>query len=429
MAAEPATASAAEALIARAPRPERGSAWAEATRDAARARLLNQGAPGRRDEYWKYTDPAPLLAETVSAEALPAEEPPIFADLDALDLVFVDGVFRADLSDAPAMEAVEIQPLSEALRADIHWARDLFGALEARGQDPVARPLAALNTATASEGFAIRVTGAAPRPIRFRYARHGESAEATVRHLVRIEAGAEATILEAGPGAARFNKVMEIDIADGGVCHHVRTQGRDHDRLAATHLFARLGAKSVFKSFTMTMNGRLTRNEAVIEFTGDDASGHVAGCAIGAAGFHHDDTVFVTHDAVGCESRQVFKKVLRDGARGVFQGKILVKPGAQQTDGYQISQGLLLTDDAEFDAKPELEIYADDVACSHGSTCGAVDDTALFYLRSRGVPEAAAKDMMVLAFVDEAIQEIADERLADLIRARIADWLARRRAG
>src|SRR5690606_3251643 len=141
------------------------------------------------------------------------------------------------------------------------------------------------------------------------------------------------------------------------------------------------------KSFTMTANGHLTRNECVIELTGDDAIAHVAGAALGDGDFIHDDTVFVTHDAVNCESRQVFKKVLRNGATGVFQGKILVKQGAQKTDGYQISQSLLLDDDSQFLAKPELEIYADDVACSHGSTSGAIDEEALFYLRSRGVSE------------------------------------------
>ena len=120
--------------------------------------------------------------------------------------------------------------------------------------------------------------------------------------------------------------------------------------------------------------------------------------------------------------------MLKSGARGVFQGKILVKPGAQKTDGYQISQALLLDDDAEFDAKPELEIYADDVACSHGSTSGAVDVDVLFYLRSRGVPEATAKDMMVLAFVEEALAEIESEPIQDVVRERIAAWLARRKA-
>ena len=147
-------------------------------------------------------------------------------------------------------------------------------------------------------------------------------------------------MLENGPAGARYNTVMEVDVADGATFHHVRAQGRDHERRAATHVFARLGSESVFKSFTLTANGVMTRNECVIEFTGDDATAHVAGAALGDGDFHQDDTVFITHDAERCESRQVFKKVLHNGATGVFQGKILVKAGAQKTDGYQISQSL-----------------------------------------------------------------------------------------
>ena len=135
--------------------------------------------------------------------------------------------------------------------------------------------------------------------------------------------------------------------------------------------------------------------------------------------------MFVTHDAVNCESRQVFKKVLRNGATSVFQGKILVQPDAQKTDGYQISQALLLDDDSQFLAKPELEIYADDVACSHGSTCGAIDEDSLFYLKSRGIPKKEAQDMLVLAFLGEAIDEIEDETLAAEIRERLSAWMAR----
>ena len=142
--------------------------------------------------------------------------------------------------------------------------------------------------------------------------------------------------------------------------------------------------------------------------------------------FHHDDTVFITHDAVNCESRQVFKKVLRNGAVGVFQGKILVKAGAQKTDGYQISQSLLLDDDSQFLAKPELEIYADDVACSHGSTSGAIDEQALFYLRSRGVPEAKAVDLLTLSFVAEAIEEIEDSDLAQDILDHLTNTMSAR---
>jgi len=251
-----------------------------------------------------------------------------------------------------------------------------------------------------------------------------------VHHVVRLEAGANLTLLENGPAAARLNKVLEVEVGDGATFHHVRTQGRDHQRQAVTHLFARLGRESVFKSFTLTVNGRLTRNECVVEMAGDDAVAHIAGAAMGdgaRAPFHHDDTVFITHDALRCESRQVFKKVLRNGAVGVFQGKILVKPGAQKTDGYQKSQSLLLDDDSTFLAKPELEIYADDVACSHGSTSGAIDEEGLFYLRSRGVPEAEATDLLVLAFLADAIAEIEDEGISEDITGRLQAWLLRRR--
>ncbi|MGI9394233.1 MAG: SufD family Fe-S cluster assembly protein, partial [Boseongicola sp.] len=140
-----------------------------------------------------------------------------------------------------------------------------------------------------------------------------------------------------------------------------------------------------------------------------------------------DDTVFITHDALNGESRQVFKKVLRNGAVGAFQGKILVKQGAQKTDGYQISQALLLDDDAQFLAKPELEIYADDVACSHGSTSGAIDEDALFYLRARGVSRADAQDLLTLAFLADAIEEIENEAIAEDILGRLDGWLSRRR--
>jgi Fe-S cluster assembly protein SufD len=146
---------------------------------------------------------------------------------------------------------------------------------------------------------------------------------------------------------------------------------------------------------------------------------------VGDGTFHQDDTVFVTHAAPDCESRQVFKKVLRHGAVGVFQGKILVEQAAQRTDGYQLSQGLLLDEECQFLAKPELEIYADDVKCSHGSTAGELDTGQLYYLRARGIPLHEAKALLVLAFLAEALDEIARDDLAEEIRTRLENWLRR----
>ncbi|MEN8894200.1 Fe-S cluster assembly protein SufD [Planktotalea arctica] len=402
--------------------------WSGAARADALARLQAMGLPSRRDEYWKYTRPDTLVqAKAPEAAVLETDEKPVFSGMDRLKIVFIDGVFDAAASDDFALEGVSIERLADT-GADIHWAQGLYGVLETAGQDPVERALAALNTAYATDGVLIHVTGKPSKPISLIYRHVSTSSDAILHHVVKVDAGAEVTVLENGPAAARFNKCMEVDIADGAKFHHVRTQGRDHERRAATHMFARLGTESVFKSFTLTANGVMTRNECVIELTGDDAHATVAGAALGDGDFHHDDTIFITHDAVNCESRQVFKKVLRNGATGVFQGKILVKPGAQKTDGYQISQSLLLDEDSQFLAKPELEIYADDVACSHGSTSGAIDEEALFYLRSRGVPKGPATDLLTLSFLAEAVEEIEDEALAEEITERLAAWLSRRRS-
>ncbi|GFE66611.1 Fe-S cluster assembly protein SufD [Litoreibacter roseus] len=406
-----------------------GGVWSSAARADALDRLRAMGLPVRRDEYWRFTDPRGLVSsDAPAAKVLVTDEAPIFEIINALKIVFVDGVFDADQSDDLTLEAVDIQRLSDAASTDIHWAKDIYGVLEARGQSPVQRPLAALNTAFATDGILIHVTGKVSKPINLIYLHQSETSDAILHHCIKLDAGADVTVLENGPAAARFNKVMEVEVADGAAFHHVRTQGRDHERSAATHMFTRLGTESTFKSFTLTVNGVLTRNECVIELTGDDAVAHVAGAAVGDGDFHHDDTVFVTHDAVNCESRQVFKKVLRNGATGVFQGKILVKEGAQKTDGYQISQSLLLDGDSQFLAKPELEIYADDVACSHGSTSGAIDEDALFYLRSRGVPSSEAQDLLTLAFLAEALDEIEDEDIAAVLLERLDGWLSRRRA-
>ena len=417
-----------EARIAGLSLPE-SAVWLRGAREEALARLRAMGLPGQRDEYWRFTRPDDLNApDAAPAHVFDAgDEAPVFGEIDRLRIVFRDGVFDPDASDDLTGEGLEIERLQDVAQKDIHWSRDLYGVLEARGQIPVERPFAALNTAFATDGVVIKAFGKVSRPINFVYLHERPDSDAILHFVVRVESGAELTILENGPAAARFNKCMEVDVADGGAFHLVRAQGRDHERRAVTHLFAHIGEGSTFKSFTLTANGVLTRNEAVIEILGDNAIAHIAGAALGDGEFHHDDTVFVTHDAVGCESRQVFKKVLRNGAVGTFQGKILVKQGAQKTDGYQISQSLLLDDDAQFLAKPELEIYADDVACSHGSTSGAIDEEALFYLRSRGVELGDAQDLLVLAFLAEAIEEIEDEAIAEDILSRLEGWLARHR--
>ena len=417
-----------EARIAALDAPKGG--FTAPARTAALARLAEMGLPTRRDEYWRWTDPAGFNAPEPQGGAAFRVDTPIFERRDKVRLVFVDGVFDAEASDDPALAGVEIARLAEADRADIHWAKALYGVLEGEGHAPVERPFAALNTAAATDGVLLHVSAKALKPLHISYRQSSETSDVVLHHVIRLEPGAELTVLETGTPGARSNIVTEVDLGEGARLHHLRPQGRALDRQMITHLFARIAEGALLKSFTLTANGRMTRNEAVLRIAGDGAVAHIAGVALGDGAdgpYHHDDTIFIDHGAVGCESRQVFKKVLKNGGQGIFQGKILVRPGAQKTDGYQISQSLLLDEDSQFLAKPELEIYADDVQCSHGSTTGAIDETALFYLRSRGVPKEDATALLVLSFVADAIAEIEDEGLAEDIVTRIEDWLARRK--
>lgn len=407
----------------------RGGFTADARADAL-ARLREMGLPGPRDEYWRYTDPRPFNAPTPQPIPIEAKAPdsPLFLDLPRLSLVFVDGAFDAEASDDLSLEGIEIDTLAQADAGQDHWARGLYGVLEASGQKPVNRPFAVLNTVAAQDGVLIRVTGKPSRPVHIIHRRATEDADVTWHHVIRVEEGAELTLLETGMVGARSNGVIEADLARGARLHYIAAKRAGHQKLGISHLFARVDAEAQLKSFALSVNGTLMRQEGVIDIVGDDAVAHLAAAVLGDGNrgpFHHDDTVFVTHAAERCESRQVFKKVLKNGAEGVFQGKILVKPGAQKTDGYQISQALLLDERSQFLAKPELEIYADDVQCSHGSTTGAIDETALFYLRSRGVPRERAIVFLMLSFLADALEEIEDEVLRGQINDRLEAWLTR----
>ncbi len=406
-----------------------GGFTAPARADAL-ARLTAMGLPHPRDEYWRFTDPRPFNAPIPKPIPIEDKAPdsPLFAERDRVVLVFVDGRFDAAASSDLALDGVEIDILSLADNGADHWAAGLYGKLETAGQSPVQRPFAALNTVVAADGVLIRVTGKPAKPVHIVHRRASADADVYWHHVIRVEPGAELTLLETGMVGARSNGVTEVDVARGGKLNHIAAKRAGHQKLGFTGIFARVDTEATFKSFELSVNGTLMRHEAVVEFVGDDAVAHVAAAVLGdgkSGAFHHDDTVFVTHGAERCESRQVFKKVLKNGAVGVFQGKILVKPGAQKTDGYQISQALLLDDDSQFLGKPELEIYADDVKCSHGSTTGAIDETALFYLRSRGVPKNRAIVLMILSFLADALDEVEDEGLREEISERLDAWLTR----
>lgn len=422
--------------------------WSAKIRDHALTRIKNIGLAHFRDEYWRYTNPTPFSDTAVVPTPALTDATGLtdqFFNWSAKDdsapikIVFVDGVFdekqSSNLSQIAGFDVtepetkrlkaveLEIDLLQKTLSRDIHWAKNKYGQLEAAGQKPVSRSMATFNTAFAQEGVLIRVTKKVDRPVMLIYQQENDRSDVLLHHYLQIEADAKLTLIETGTAAARFSHVLEADIAQAGQFHHIRLQPQNNG-IAHTHLFIRLAADALCKSFTLTNGGTLTRNEAVITLAGENSIAHIAGTYIGQKNAHHDDTVFISHNAPKCESRQVFKKVVKDGATAVFQGKIFVDQIAQKTDGYQKNQSLLLDDGSQIFVKPELEIYADDVQCSHGATSGAIDDNALFYLQSRGIPQEEAKKLLILAFLAETLDEIDDPKLAEPVLSQLEGWLS-----
>ncbi len=376
------------------------------------------------DEYWKYTSPVGFEAggadSGVATDSGTPDNTDFFANFDCIRIVFSDGVFYSGLSDKILAQAgIKIESLHNVLEEKDHWSRGLYGTIESESQTPVPRPFARLNTATAGQGAIIHISKSPPKPIAILYKNTGATANPMLHHLIKLDDGVTLTLLESGSAGNRANIVTELDISDGATLHHIRADGINPANATLTSGFARLGANSQYRAFHFGKNTRMVRNEMVVIMTGEGAQVTLAAAYIGNGGAHNDDTVLVIHKAPHCQSRQVFKKVLRNGAVGVFQGKILVEQPAQKTDGYQIGQALMLDGDSVFLVKPELEIYADDVICSHGSTVGAIEEDALFYLVSRGIRRAEAQDILAFAFLAEAVEEVADADIAEAVRAAL----------
>ncbi len=419
--------------------PGAGLDWLTQRRDRAMQGFAVSGLPHRRVEAWKYSDlraalsaPLPSAGAEASGDGadLLAADP--FAAVDGWRLVFVNGVFRADLSDlADLPEGVDLLPVSDALDGDAAWLETLMGEPEQGAHHAVQQ----LNLALARDGVVLRVAEAVTleRAVRIVTLGTDEAADRAVhvRHAVLLGAGAKATILESHlgvPDTSRFTTVRtDTVLGEGADLTHLKIQadGRGVVHMASTGVT--LGERARFQGFALTSGGRMTRNEVVTRFDGPHAYVHVAGASLLVDRQHCDNTMVIDHAVPDCESHELFKTVAADKARGVFQGKIIVRKDAQRTDGYQLSQALLLSPGAEADTKPELEIYADDVKCSHGATMGELDAESIFYLRSRGIEEGEAKALLVGAFVTEAIDVLPEGPARTCLAAHVEDWLIHNR--
>ncbi|MGG5817358.1 Fe-S cluster assembly protein SufD [Falsiroseomonas sp. HW251] len=398
-------------------------AWVEALRDRAAAAFRAQGFPTRRIEAWKYTDLASVagasfgepLTGVDDALALPATANP--------RAVFVDGRFRADLSSLDGLPFA-VESLAQALPG----LEGRIGAIATVEQ----QPMAALNGMLFEDGLVVDVPAGVSGGVleMIQIATESERAPAYhPRHLVRLGVGATLTLIDSasGPAGARYlhNPVFEIEVAQGARLSHGRLQQEGHDGVFLSTVYARVAAEGTYDNFTLNAGAKLARNEIHVALNGAKAQAHMNGVQLVGDGQHADTTTSLDHAAPDCSSRQTYKTVLAGRSRGVFQGKILVHQAAQKTDGYQMNQALLLSAEAEMDSKPQLEIYADDVKCSHGATVGELDADHLFFLRSRGIPEAQAKAILVEAFLTEAIEAVAEEPVREALSRAVAGWWQR----
>ena len=396
------------------------------------------GLPHRRIEAWKYTDLRARLTDVnplvkadgvaVGAAALEHALGREIAQLAAYRLVVVEGDLRADLSDLAGLKAagVEIVSLGHALEKLPSWLKAALAQVNPREDDAVL----ALNTALMTGGVALRIGEGVTldKPIHIiQLDGKGEPASTITRNVVIAEPDSSAMLLESfaslGISGLQRNAATEVRVGEKAALRHVKFEHEGEDSLHLSTWLVELAADCRYDAFQFSSGAALARNQVYLRFLGEGSATEISGAFLMRGKQHCDTTLLVEHRVPHCTSRELFKGVLDDEARGVFQGKIVVSPGAQKTDGKQMTGALLLSEAAEFDSKPELEIFADDVVCGHGSTSGQIDEELLFYLEARGIPETEARALLIQAFVGEALERVEDEALRDALAHASAAWL------
>ena len=414
--------------------PGSGLAWLGDLRGQGLASYRAAGLPTRKLENWRNTplghlstlglDPVDLATPT-AIDTLP----PWQRDLvQGHSIVFVNGRYHPALSRLSGLPSgARIDSLAALLEREPERVEPHIGRVVARqGQ-----ALTALNTAYIGDGVVIHLEPGTTldKPLHIVHIAAPAAGAIAIqpRHLVILGAGAEMTLVESHGGlgdiAYLSNSVTEITLAPKARLHHVKVQ---RETAAATHLASTavsVAQGAYFDAFTLHAGASLARQETYVDINGPHGEAHVNGVYLAGARQQQDNLTLIQHDTTDSVSRQNFRGVIDARGKGVFQGKVLVKRQAQRTDGHQLNRVLLLAPGARIDAKPELEIYADDVKCSHGATAGELDADALFYLRARGIPEGMARRMLAEAFASEAVEEITDESLRQSVMALVRAWL------
>lgn len=408
-----------------------------APRAGAFARYAAKGLPHRRVEAYHFTDLRTLMASAPPPAARPTAFGAIPADrfggVDAARAVFVDGWFAADLSDLSGLgDGVVVTTVAAALETGDAAAAVLGGRMSA---DAAIEndPLVALASAFYSDGLIVTVADgvAAARPLEIRHVASGASVSAFVRHAVVVGAGASISVLEShdSPNGVEIHAhtLTELTIDDGAEATWVDRQAEGDAAARFSSLAVSLGRKAKLDHSVITLGAKLARTQIFARLgAGCDLATRGATLITGRA--HADATLVVTHVGVDAVSRELYKSAVDGEARSVFQGRITVEKTAQGTDGRMGAHAVLLSDRAEAMAKPELEIFADDVACAHGATVAEIDDTLKFYLMSRGIPAAETEKLLIRAFLGEVTDAIASEPVREAIEADIEAWIDGRAA-
>jgi len=406
-----------------------------AIRAEALDRFQRAGFPTIKDEEWRFTN-LRQVAATPYTLAEPADDRVTATDVARLSLagvggpllVFVDAAFRPDLSSVRDLPAgVHVLSLLDAAAA----APDVVAADLARHAGIEGDPLTALNTAFIEDGAYIRIDRGvtSPKPIHILYISAGADRPRMThpRNLIVVEAGSSATIVEqyASMGAGEYlsNTVTEVVARENATVRHLLVEEDSPAAAAISTLHVTQETGADVQSHTLLLGGAIVRNNIHVELKGAGGRCLINGLFMPRGEQHMDNHMRVVHATPHCDSRQFYHGILDDQSRGVFTGRIVVRPGAQKTDAKQTSRNLLLSDAARINARPQLEIYADDVKCTHGATTGKLDDAALFYLRTRGIPAGDARALLVYAFAAEALERIGDDDLRNAFHRRVIQRL------
>lgn len=412
-----------------------GDARAKELRAAAEKSFVESGLPHRRVEEWKYTDLRALMRDAVPLAAAPdkaaieaAKKADPFAAFNLRKLVLVNGALVPELSDLADLEpGLIIVPLAKALAEGNKLVRRI-GELQPQKYDAAL----ALNTAFLNDGVVIEVADDAriARPIHILHVHSGGASSTYARALIVAGRQSQSMFIESfvGPESAAYqtNSAAEVHVGDNATFDLIRLQAEGGAALHLSTLLAKVGSDAKFSLYPVASGAAISRYSLSLDFAGKNIEGRFAGATLLRGKQHADTTMVIDHAKPHGVSRELMKSALDGESRGIFQGRINVRHGAQKTDARMATHALMLSDTAESDNKPELEIFADDVQCGHGATSGAIDENLLFYFLARGIPRKEAESLLIQSFVAEPLEMIPHEGLREAMLTRAADWLAAR---